>query len=78
MATITETPTAITADNVIRLFPFVDTHHTSTATATDPELQGYDETQVRLMKEECIVLDEDDIAIGSASKKDCQLAFIPS
>ncbi|KAH9524545.1 isopentenyl-diphosphate delta-isomerase idi1 [Bulinus truncatus] len=34
---------------------------------------GLDETQVKLMEEECILVDENDKAIGSASKKDCHL-----
>jgi isopentenyl-diphosphate delta-isomerase len=73
--TLTEAP-AITAENVLRLFPEVNTSliggsHTS-ATA-DNDLQGYDEEQIRLMDEVCIVLDENDIPIGSASKKVCHL-----
>jgi isopentenyl-diphosphate delta-isomerase len=73
MATTTTTENrTITADNVLRLFPFVDTHNASQPTTPDDlELQGYDEVQVRLMKEECIVLDDNDFPIGSASKKDC-------
>lgn len=35
-------------------------------------MAGYDEEQIRLMDEVCIVLDEDDIPIGSASKKVCE------
>ncbi|KAL9585854.1 MAG: hypothetical protein Q9203_004082 [Teloschistes exilis] len=66
---------AITADNVIRLFPDVNTslansHKTPT---NDSDLQGYDEEQIRLMEEVCIVLDNDDNPIGSASKKVCHL-----
>ncbi|KAL8765638.1 MAG: hypothetical protein Q9209_007370 [Squamulea sp. 1 TL-2023] len=65
----------ITAENVIRLFPDVNTslarsHKTPTS---DIDLQGYDEEQVRLMEEVCIVLDKDDNPIGSASKKVCHL-----
>ncbi|KAI4259174.1 MAG: hypothetical protein LQ352_000848 [Teloschistes flavicans] len=70
----TQTQT-ITAENVIRLFPDVNTslassHKTST---NDSDLQGYDEEQIRLMEEVCIVLDNDDNPIGSASKKVCHL-----
>ncbi len=69
--TVTESP-RITAGNVLRLFPFIDTHNASQSmTSDDHELQGYDEVQVRLMKEECIVLDDNDAPIGSASKKEC-------
>ncbi|XP_070565506.1 isopentenyl-diphosphate Delta-isomerase 1-like [Ptychodera flava] len=35
--------------------------------------QGLDETQVQLLKEECIVIDENDKVIGSDSKKTCHL-----
>ncbi|KAF2459207.1 isopentenyl pyrophosphate,dimethylallyl pyrophosphate isomerase [Lineolata rhizophorae] len=41
--------------------------------APDAELAGYDEEQIRLMDEVCIVLDKDDTPIGSASKKTCHL-----
>ena len=34
---------------------------------------GLDETQVQLLKEECILIDNDDKNIGSASKKECHL-----
>lgn len=73
-STITQTQ-AVTAENVIRLFPEVNsslasTHKTPT---TDDDLQGYDEEQIRLMEEVCIVLDNDDNPIGSASKKVCHL-----
>ena len=33
---------------------------------------GYDEEQIRLMDEVCIVLDNNDIPIGSATKKLCK------
>lgn len=83
--TITESvtltsPPEITADNVATLFPEVDTSlarevlptsHTSEGAAG--ELEGYDEEQVRLMDEVCIVLDNNDRPIGSASKKLCTL-----
>ena len=75
----TETITRITADNVNTLFPEVDTSlarevYPSAATSSagrSTELEGYDEEQVRLMDEVCIVLDDDDKPIGSASKKTC-------
>lgn len=73
-STTTQTQTqTITAENVIRLFPDVDTHlATSHRVPTgDNDLQGYDEEQIRLMEEVCIVLDENDVPIGSASKKVC-------
>ncbi|KAL8935284.1 MAG: hypothetical protein Q9216_005503 [Gyalolechia sp. 2 TL-2023] len=73
-STIAQSQT-VTAENVIRLFPEVNaslasSHKTPT---TDDDLQGYDEEQIRLMEEVCIVLDNDDNPIGSASKKVCHL-----
>ena len=74
--TVTQTQ-PITAENVLRLFPDVNTTliggERSTATQ-DADLAGYDEEQIRLMDEMCIVLDENDKPIGSASKKICTLA----
>lgn len=78
-ATTTITPTqAITADNVVTLFPDVDPSLSrsvnpsqTSSSARDGELEGYDEEQIRLMDEVCIVLDNDDKPIGSASKKTC-------
>ena len=63
----------ITADNVIRLFPDVNPHlsRSHNITTNDDDLQGYDEEQIRLMEEVCIVLDWNDNPIGSASKKVC-------
>lgn len=65
----------ITAQNVLRLFPSVQgslstTHDISTS---HDDLAGYDEEQIKLMDEVCIVLDRDDRAIASASKKTCHL-----
>lgn len=71
--TVTQQP-EITAENVLRLFPEVNTaliggsHNSATS---DSALQGYDEEQIRLMDEVCIVLDNNDIPIGSATKKLC-------
>ncbi|KAH0547640.1 isopentenyl-diphosphate delta-isomerase idi1 [Glutinoglossum americanum] len=70
--TITQTE-VITAQNILRLFPDVNTSLATTARADDNDLQGYDEEQIRLMDEVCIVLDENDNPIGSASKKTCHL-----
>ena len=70
--TITQTQ-PVTADNVIRLFPEVDDHLATShrVGAETNDLQGYDEEQIRLMEEVCIVLDQNDVPIGSASKKVC-------
>ena len=71
-STSTQTQT-VTADNLIRLFPEVDTHlvESHRVPTNENDLQGYDEEQIRLMEEVCIVLDENDVPIGSASKKVC-------
>lgn len=68
----------ITADRILTLFPEIDSslaQATIAGSADDDRvvLDGYDEEQVRLMEEVCIVLDEDDKPIGSASKKVCHL-----
>lgn len=69
-STLTQT---VTAENVIRLFPDVNTALAGShrVPAEDRDLVGYDEEQIRLMEEVCIVLDENDAPIGSASKKVC-------
>jgi predicted transglutaminase-like cysteine proteinase len=69
--TVTQAP-QITAENILRLFPQINTSLANAVSATqDNDLEGYDEEQIRLMDEVCIVLDENDLPIGSASKKVC-------
>ena len=76
MSTTTTVTTAqpITAETMLRLFPDIDTN-------SEP-LSGHDEEQIRLMDEVCIVLDENDKPIGTASKKICtwtkELSSIPT
>ncbi|EON60837.1 isopentenyl-diphosphate delta-isomerase [Coniosporium apollinis CBS 100218] len=73
--TVTQTSTN-TAENVLRLFPEVNTSLIGAArnsASSDADLEGYDEEQIRLMDEVCIVLDDNDVPIGSASKKVCHL-----
>ncbi|KAK0054628.1 isopentenyl-diphosphate Delta-isomerase 1-like isoform X2 [Biomphalaria pfeifferi] len=41
--------------------------------STHDVLSGLDEIQVKLMEEECILVDDNDNAIGAASKKECHL-----
>ena len=77
-ATSTSTQT-VTAENVIRFFPDVNTDlaGSHSTPSDDRDLAGYDEEQIRLMDDVCIVLDEKDMPIGSASKKVCAcFAFI--
>lgn len=68
---------AITAQNVLQLFPEVNPSLTAASPSRlksshqDDDLTGYDAEQIRLMDEVCIVLDNDDQPIGSASKKAC-------
>ncbi|KAK0722173.1 NUDIX hydrolase domain-like protein [Lasiosphaeria miniovina] len=68
--TVTETQTRtraapITAETILSLFPDIDTRSDA--------LEGHDEEQIRLMDEVCIVTDEGDLPIGTASKKLCHL-----
>ncbi|CAH0048727.1 unnamed protein product [Clonostachys solani] len=65
MTTTTVSTEAITAETMLRLFPDIDTN--------DEALSGHDEEQIRLMDEVCIVLDNNDLPIGKASKKICHL-----
>ncbi|KAJ1333719.1 isopentenyl-diphosphate Delta-isomerase [Microdochium nivale] len=70
MSTTTTTTTvaqeaAPSAQTILRLFPDIDT--------SSSELEGHDAEQIRLMDEVCIVLDNDDNPIGTASKKLCHL-----
>lgn len=82
MSTTTTTTTMaaapITADNILRLFAgdvntsVIGSGARQAANGTgDSDLAGYDEEQIRLMDEMCIVLDENDVPIGSATKKVC-------
>ncbi|KAK4984800.1 isopentenyl-diphosphate delta-isomerase idi1 [Elasticomyces elasticus] len=79
-ATATTTQTQVHSSNaqhILRLFPQINTqlaaHARSDTEEQDHDLDGYDEEQIRLMDEVCIVLDDDDVPIGSASKKTCHL-----
>lgn len=77
--TTTTTTHTITAQNILQLFPEVNTtlapdaSPTRTVVNNDTDLTGYDAEQIRLMDEACVVLDPDDHALGSASKKTCHL-----
>ena len=80
MSTTTITTTqadVVTAEDVLRLFPDVNTSLAAAARADNNDLEGYDEEQIRLMDEVCIVLDKNDNPIGSASKKVCVLPYPP-
>ncbi|KAH8172919.1 NUDIX domain-containing protein [Sarocladium implicatum] len=63
--TVTEAQPVITAENMLRLFPDIDTRSDA--------LTGHDAEQIRLMDEVCIVTDDNDMPIGTASKKICHL-----
>jgi hypothetical protein len=77
----TATTTEISASRILRLFPN-DVNPTvigsGQANGNNTDLEGYDEEQVRLMDEVCIVIDADDKPIGSGSKKICLCPSINS
>ncbi len=67
-STVTQTVAQpITAETMLRLFPDIDT--------SGEALEGHNEEQIRLMDEVCIVTDENDLPIGTASKKLCKYSF---
>jgi len=71
---------ALTGADILRLFPEVNPALIGAGPAAasgDDALAGYDEEQVRLMDEVCIVVDADDKPVGSASKKTCASPFLP-
>lgn len=72
----------LTQDDVLDLFPEViplnnrPNTHSSESSAEDRKdtvFKGHDEEQIKLMNENCIVLDYDDNAIGAGTKKLCHL-----
>jgi hypothetical protein len=75
MSSTTTTTTTISGPEILRLFPDdVNPSIIGSGAATSNagnDLEGYDEEQVRLMDELCIVIDSDDKPIGSGSKKTC-------
>jgi isopentenyl-diphosphate delta-isomerase len=64
--TLTENAAPITAQQILRLFPDIDT--------SSDALTGHDAEQIRLMDEVCIVIDENDLPVGNFSKKICKFA----
>ncbi|KAE8136089.1 NUDIX hydrolase domain-like protein [Aspergillus pseudotamarii] len=74
---------AITAENVRELFPDVEALSVvspascGVSAAESGDFEGYDEEQVRMMDEVCIVLDVDDEPIGRVSKRDFYIAHFP-
>lgn len=71
----------LSARNVHLVVPEVDSIITSVTNriyGVHNELYGkHDEEQIRMMDEACIVLDEDDVPLGRASKKTCKRATTP-
>lgn len=63
-ATVTETATGSSSQGHISL----------NTSAPAPSLDAYDEEQVRLMEERCILVNEKDEAYGEESKKTCELS----
>ena len=45
--------------------------HAASAASATTDLTGFDEEQIRLMEEVCIVVDKDDMPMGCGSKKRC-------
>ena len=74
MSTTVTQSSSIDVDNVVSILPQADAdlHLTSPSQTTEGDLLGYDEIQIQLMDEVCIVLDRNDVPIGKASKKVCQ------
>lgn len=73
MTTTTITESMLTRERILRVFPDVAANDVEKPDSqSGPELEGYDEEQVRLMEEVCIVLDWNDAPCGSASKKTCK------
>ena len=44
-----------------------------TANLFNPDLSSHDETQIRLLAEQCILVDESDSVLGADTKKNCHL-----
>ena len=55
--------------------PFLSTKTKSTAmsSVSGPELTSHDPTQIQLMAEQCILVDEQDKILGAETKKNCHL-----
>lgn len=51
---------------------FFHLEHIVTVNTMAPDLKEYDEEQVRLMEEMCILVDRDDKIIGADTKKTCK------
>lgn len=49
--------------------------NSTTAATASTDLTGYDEEQIRLMEEVCIVVDENDTPVESGSKKRCMFCY---
>ncbi len=62
---------AVYVDNQMTFWPVAEHCHCSSRMASSDVLTGLDETQVKLLEEECILIDNEDCNIGAASKKVC-------
>ncbi|KAL2707597.1 Isopentenyl-diphosphate Delta-isomerase [Kluyveromyces marxianus] len=79
-STYAELVKSLNQDYILEKFPDViplnnrpNTRSTESSDTSDNLLNGYDKEQIRLMNENCIVLDWDDNAIGAGTKKLCHL-----
>ncbi|CDO95247.1 unnamed protein product [Kluyveromyces dobzhanskii CBS 2104] len=79
-STYAELVQSLEPNDILEKFPEVialnnrpNTHSSESSSKDDNLLEGYDEEQIRLMNENCIVLDWEDNAIGAGTKKMCHL-----
>lgn len=80
MCTYAELVESLGQDDILQKFPDViplnmrpNTHSSESSNENDNVFQGHDDEQIKLMNENCIVLDWDDNAIGAGTKKLCHL-----
>lgn len=68
-----ETVLSTFENEVIPLQSRPNTHSSSELSSDDAVFSGHDSEQIKLMAENCIVLDYNDNAVGAATKKACHL-----
>ena len=71
---------SLTRDDILEMFPDIiplndrpNTHSSESTGENDTFLAGHDEEQIKLMNENCIVLDWEDNAVGAGTKKMCHI-----
>ena len=73
MCTHTDLDTGIQVYHCMNIFCFHTYACLPFRMASSNVTDGLDQTQVKLLEEECILIDNDDKNIGTASKKVCHL-----